>query len=477
MTPHTVLQSNPGGASLSPPCPRLLAISVKDLWKRYRIEKVSAQAPHGKVFSFLKNLVSSNGLDPGAQYFWALESVNFEIATGERVAIIGRNGAGKSTLLKILSRIVPPTLGEARIRGRVASLLEVGVGFDGKLTGRENVFVNASLHGLSKAETAERYDQIVEFSGIDRKFLEMRIKHYSSGMRMRLAFSVVAHLDSDILMLDEVLAVGDAAFQEKCLESVEGLIRRKRTLLFVSHSMPAVTRFCERAIWLDQGRVVMDGDAKQVAQTYTSHMVGPNSVAGWTREQVEPSTASLASTEGEEPALQATRSTVASEPELLPDGTIKEPPCADLISVRLMAVDHSPVQVVTADQTIGVEFIYEVLQPGKVVLPAAKFFNEEGVQIFSAVYTNPDYMQQPKAVGKYRSVLWLPPHLLNTGRLQVGVNLTTPTVAGLQRHVVIERAFSFEVFEVPLGQPSARGTYKKLLGAVRPLLEWETSVE
>jgi lipopolysaccharide transport system ATP-binding protein len=475
MTPPTALEPQPVEAAA--PARAELAISVKGLSKRFRIEKVRAQAPHARLASLLKGLVRRTRAESDTRYFWALQSVNLDVSAGERVAIIGRNGAGKSTLLKILSRIVPPTEGEARIRGRVASLLEVGVGFDGKLTGRENVFVNASLHGLSKAETLARYDQIVDFAGIDSRFLDMRIRHYSSGMRVRLAFSVAAHLDPDILMLDEVLAVGDAAFQEKCLERVEGLVRQKRTLLFVSHSMPAVIRFCDRAIWLEQGRIVMDDAAKPVVDAYTSSTVGSKSFSGWTRDPVEQDSGSAT-----DPALSAiSRPSDASaaplEPEVLPDGTVKEPPGADLLSVRLINAARAPAQTVTADEAVGVEFLYEVLQSGKVVLPAAKFFNEDNVQMFSAVYTNPDYMQQPKEKGRYRSVVWIPPHLLNTGRVHVGVNLSTPTIGGIVRHVAIDRAFSFEVLDAAPGQPSARGTYKKLLGAVRPLLQWETSPE
>ena len=220
---------------------------------------------------------------PPVKDFWALHGVTFDIARGERVGVIGRNGAGKTTLLKILSRIVAPTRGEAHIRGRLTSLLEVGIGFNDALTGRENIFVNASMHGLGRRETAERLEEIVEFSGIDRRFIDMRVKHYSSGMRVRLAFSVAAHLEAEILLLDEVLAVGDLAFQEKCLERVEGMMETQRTVIFVSHDLNSLTRFCDRAIWLEQGRVVLDGPAKDVVAAYADKVRRAVTARHWRR--------------------------------------------------------------------------------------------------------------------------------------------------------------------------------------------------
>lgn len=204
--------------------------------------------------------------------FWALKDIDFVVHQGEKVGIIGRNGAGKSTLLKILSRLVYPTEGEARIRGRVTSLLEIGTGFNKNLTGRENIFLNAILYGLSRSEIEAKFDDIVEFSGVG-KFLDTKTKYYSSGMYMRLAFSVAAHLDPDILMLDEVLAVGDLAFQQKCLNRVEGLASGGRTILFVSHSMGSILKFCERVIWLEEGRIRFDGNAVEGVKLYQDEQI------------------------------------------------------------------------------------------------------------------------------------------------------------------------------------------------------------
>jgi lipopolysaccharide transport system ATP-binding protein len=198
---------------------------------------------------------------------WALRDVSFEIRPGEVVGVIGRNGAGKSTLLKILSRITPPTTGSAEIRGRVGSLLEVGTGFHQELTGRENVFLNGAILGMRRAEIQRHFDAIVSFAEVER-FIDTPVKHYSTGMYLRLAFAVAAHLQTEILLVDEVLAVGDAAFQKKCLGKMGEAAQAGRTVLFVSHNMGAVTGLCQRGIWIDGGRIREDGDVDDVTQKY-----------------------------------------------------------------------------------------------------------------------------------------------------------------------------------------------------------------
>lgn len=199
--------------------------------------------------------------------FWALKNISFDVNKGEIIGIIGRNGAGKSTLLKILSRITPPTAGEIILRGRVASLLEVGTGFNQELTGRENIFLNGAILGMSRAEIKAKFNDIVEFADID-KFLDTTVKHFSSGMYMRLAFAVAAHLEPEILIVDEVLAVGDTAFQKKCLGKMEDVSKEGRTILFVSHNMDAIKRLCERAILLEKGQIKMIGKTKDVIDEY-----------------------------------------------------------------------------------------------------------------------------------------------------------------------------------------------------------------
>lgn len=199
--------------------------------------------------------------------FWALRDVSFEIQQGERIGIIGRNGAGKSTLLKILSRITEPTTGRAKIRGRVASLLEVGTGFHPELSGRENIFLNGAILGMSKAEIRRKFDEIVAFAEVER-FLDTPVKRYSSGMYVRLAFAVAAHLEPEVLIIDEVLAVGDTQFQQKCLGKMQEVGNQGRTVLFVSHNMAAVTRLCESAIYLREGRLHKSGEVADVVRTY-----------------------------------------------------------------------------------------------------------------------------------------------------------------------------------------------------------------
>ena len=202
--------------------------------------------------------------------FWALKDLSLSVQYGEVVGVIGRNGAGKSTLLKILSRITEPTHGRAEIRGRVGSLLEVGTGFHSELTGRENIFLSGVILGMTRAEIAAKLDQIVAFAEVER-FLDTQVKHYSSGMSLRLAFAVAAHLQPEILLVDEVLAVGDAAFQRKCLGKMSDVAQQGRAILFVSHNLEAVQRLCDRCVWLDGGRLQQEGDPASVIRAYLEH--------------------------------------------------------------------------------------------------------------------------------------------------------------------------------------------------------------
>jgi lipopolysaccharide transport system ATP-binding protein len=214
--------------------------------------------------------------DSSLEEFWALRDVSFDVNPGDRVGIIGRNGAGKSTLLKILSRITEPTEGRVRLRGRVASLLEVGTGFHPELTGRENIFLNGAVLGMTKAEIRKKFDEIVDFAEVE-KFLDTPVKRYSSGMYVRLAFAVAAHLEPEILVVDEVLAVGDAAFQRKCLGKMEDVASQEgRTVLFVSHNMAAIQTLCQRAIWLNAGKVEQDGESEPVINAYGKHLQDSN---------------------------------------------------------------------------------------------------------------------------------------------------------------------------------------------------------
>lgn len=251
---------------MSPP-----AVSIQGLGKRYRIMHQSDR--YGRLSESLAGLVRAP-LDrlrgrsgETAESFWALKDVTFDVEAGEVMGIVGRNGAGKSTLLKVLSRVTEPTEGRADILGRVSALLEVGTGFHPELTGRENIYLSGSILGMRRNETDRRFDDIVEFAGVEQ-FLDTPVKRYSSGMLVRLGFAVAAHLEPEVLIVDEVLAVGDASFQKRCLSKMQDVSREGRTILFVSHNMPAVEALCTRAALLDQGSLVATGPSSDVVQRY-----------------------------------------------------------------------------------------------------------------------------------------------------------------------------------------------------------------
>jgi len=245
------------------------AIRVQNVTKSFRLGTNSGRP---NLTERLLGFVRAPRTNPDTE-FWALKGVSFDVNQGEVVGVVGRNGAGKSTLLKVLSRIVEPTAGRAELRGRVGSLLEVGTGFHTELTGRENVFLNGSVLGMSRREIARNFDAIVAFAGVER-FIDTPVKRYSSGMYVRLAFAVAAHLNPEIMIVDEVLAVGDAEFQNKCLGKMREVARGGRTVLFVSHNMTSVQSLCSRCIWLKDGTVHADGTAREVAEAYNRAAAG-----------------------------------------------------------------------------------------------------------------------------------------------------------------------------------------------------------
>lgn len=252
------------------------AIKIENLSKSYLIRhknQESYSALRDVIADKVKNLFSKNKKpDPTREEFWALKDINLEIKNNERIGIIGRNGAGKSTLLKILSRITEPTKGRVSIKGRVASLLEVGTGFHPELTGKENIFMNGSILGMTHVEIKKKFDEIVDFAEID-KFLDTPVKKYSSGMYVRLAFAVAAHLEPEILIVDEVLAVGDIAFQKKCLGRMSKVAEEGRTVIFVSHNMEAIKRLCRRTVLLSYGKVIKDGATESTVAQYLSEAI------------------------------------------------------------------------------------------------------------------------------------------------------------------------------------------------------------
>lgn len=245
-----------------------IAIRVEGLGKRYKIgHRKSGNLREALVGMFPRSRVNQSTNQPINKEFWALRDINFEVKQGEAVGIIGRNGAGKSTLLKILSRITKPTTGRFEINGRVSSLLEVGTGFHMELTGRENIYLNGTILGMKRREIKEKFDEIVAFSGVE-EFIDTPVKHYSSGMKVRLAFSVAAHLEPEILIIDEVLAVGDAEFQKKCLGKMEDVAGQGRTVLFVSHNMGAVRKLCTQGVVLEKSKIAFAGEIGSAVNHY-----------------------------------------------------------------------------------------------------------------------------------------------------------------------------------------------------------------
>jgi lipopolysaccharide transport system ATP-binding protein len=423
------------------------AIRSENLGKQYRIgsqlgkyptlrDKLAdaVAAPLRRVGKLLRG--EATGAAELDETIWALRDVSIEIRRGELVGIIGRNGAGKSTLLKILSRITEPTVGFVDIRGRVGSLLEVGTGFHNELTGRENVYLNGAILGMKRDEIDRKFDEIVAFAEVE-KFIDTPVKHYSSGMYLRLAFAVAAHLEPEILLVDEVLAVGDAAFQRKCLNKMEGVGQQGRTVLFVSHNMPAITRLCERAILLDEGRVIQDGPASQVVSTYLSSDLGTTAVREW--------------------------------PDL---GQAPGNEVARLRAVRVRGEDGQAIDVVDIRQPVGIEMEYEVLKPGYALWPHFTLHNEEGLRIFVAFDLDPSWRGRPRPAGRYVSTAWIPGNLLAEGTMIIGPAIRTEQPKML--HFYERDAVAFQVVD-SLDGDSARGDYGgRMRGVVRPVLEWET---
>ena len=411
------------------------AISARGLSKRYRLGV--DRASYGRLTEAIsersRKLVSRRPRAEASQsdsHIWALRDVSFDVRDGEVVGVVGANGAGKTTLLKILSRITEPTDGQAIVRGRVGALLEVAAGFHPELTGRENVFLNGAILGMHRSEIVSRFDEIVSFSGVER-FIDTPVKRYSSGMFLRLAFAVAAHLEPDVLIVDEVLAVGDAAFQRKCLGRMGDVARSGRTVLFVSHNMGAIRSLCQRAILLEEGRVTFDGDAGDAVGAYLAR-VGDLEAGGqvaWSRQNLER-------------------------------------PSSDEIALDRIAVigPSGPRSLHQTDQPIRVEIDYEILRPtagGRFVLA---LMTQEG----DVAFRTTDHKMRPETdlPGRYRSSALLPRRFLNRRNYVIVLSFEIPGV-----RLVLPPA---EYLTFTVAGPGNHGSDfpEPWDGAVCPVIDW-----
>jgi lipopolysaccharide transport system ATP-binding protein len=420
------------------------SIVVKNLSKRYRIglEEEKQDSLVGSVldtaarpFRNFQNLRSLTSFSPSEErerkdVIWALQGVSLKVKPGEVVGVIGKNGAGKSTLLKVLSQITYPTSGHIELRGRVSSLLEVGTGFHPELTGRENIYLNGTILGMTKQEIDTKFEEIVDFSGV-RKFIDTPVKRYSSGMRVRLAFSVAAHLEPEILLIDEVLSVGDAAFQRKSLGKMEEVSQQGRTVLFVSHNMGAVRSLCSRAILLDDGKVVEDGPPDQVIETYLQN----REVSSEGRIRWE---------ESEAP-------------------TSKE---VTLLGIDVLSEQEEVKNTFMIDEGIKIRVHYRIKKPLRNLRMYLRLRTILGETVFAAYEDASIREGIVREEGDYSAVTLIPPHILNniTYRLYLGFDSPGNKVLIPGRDYL-----EFQVIDTSAGYRYSKGAFD---GPIRPRLEW-----
>ncbi len=407
----------------------MTVITAENLSKRYVL---GSRQP----YSFREMLTGMFDRDDEKRVLWALRDVSFSVDEGETLGLIGHNGAGKSTLLKIFSRITKPTSGTAAICGRVGSLLEVGTGFHSELSGRENIYLNGAILGMKRAEIDKKFDEIVAFSEIEA-FLDSPVKHYSTGMHMRLAFSVAAHLDPEVLIVDEVLAVGDVGFQRKCLRKMRDVGESGRTVIFVSHDMQSITRLCRRVIWLKDGQIRSDGEAKHVVGEYLHEQSRTGAEKTWEDDETAP---------GNE--------------------TVR------LRAVRVRDAEGSVSSTIDIRQPVSIEIQYEVLRAGRVIVPSVQLNNEQGSSIFLSHDWNGGWRHKEREAGMYKSLVTVPGNFLAEGT--VFVTVEAATFQPHEVHFTERDAVTFNVIDSPDGD-AARGDFAgPMPGVVRPILEWKT---
>lgn len=434
-------------------------IQVSGLSKKYTLG-TSDQGDHG-IRHLIERAVTSpfrmfgkrekKPRDAEANEFWALRDVTFQIQRGDVVGIIGRNGAGKSTLLKILSRITEPTLGSIGIKGRLVSLLEVGTGFHAELTGRENIFLNGAILGMRQAEVRSKLDEIIAFAGIE-KFLDTPVKRYSSGMYVRLAFSVAAFLESEILVVDEVLSVGDQQFQNRCMQRLQDIIKDGRTVLFVSHGAGQVRKICTRAICLRGGKIICDGTPNAVLEQYQFGQREAGTVVNGVPVNDSNGVASLAFKEGEQPGDDV----------------------AKILSCKLVDRDGKTTGGVLTSQEFFLEFDYEVQQGGFPLRPACIVSDELGNILFWTGDSSIRKTNAPVPPGIYSTRLAFPARFFTAGKLFFTFGVGEDSESGYS-HALISDALSIVITD-DLDDTQIRGVYQGTLpGFIRPLLPWATN--
>ncbi len=398
-----------------------LLVSARSLGKQYTLgaNSLATLSLRDRLTDAVRSLGKRKN---AANQFWALRDVSFDLHDSEVIGVIGRNGAGKSTLLKIISDITEPTEGEVHLFGRVSSLLEVGVGFHPELSGRENVFLNGAILGMSRAEIRRKFDEIVAFAEVGQ-FIDTPVKRYSSGMYVRLAFAVAAHLEPDVLIIDEVLAVGDIAFQRKCLGKMEDIRRKGRAVLVVSHNLSLIAQLCEKVIWLDRGRVMQSGPTREVVSAYLAEGAGGS--AEWRPET----------------------------------------PVSDAFEYHSVAIESSSSDRVTipADSSFGIVFDFTVKKPMPPGRLALLILSNDGTTVLASASTDRiSALREPWTLGRQRARCIVPGHLLVPG--QYYVTISEPADG---YDVIHERVLAFAITEE--NSLMARDGRR---GVVAPLLEW-----
>ncbi len=412
-----------------------VAVLAEGLGKEFQIGRLQRARTFGEALAagYRRLVHRGDGDSSAVTSLWALKDVGFEVPRGEALAVIGRNGAGKSTLLKILSRITEPTEGRVEIEGRVGSLLEVGTGFHADLTGRENVYLNGAILGMRRSEIRSKFDAIVAFAEVDR-FVDTPVKHYSTGMYMRLAFAVAAHLEPEILIVDEVLAVGDAGFQRKCLGKMDEVAKRGRTVLFVSHNMTAVRSLCTSAIQLSGGRVVRQGSAAEVVGAYLASVTEGRPERSWPAGREAP---------GDERCR--------------------------LRAVRAVDGEGRISGQVGSDQPFGIEIEYWNDVEGGILGNTVVLFASDGTCVFSSIDNqDPAVYGKPRRRGIWRSTCWIPGQLLAEGSYTASILIWGTAYSLLLREEDVVRVQVTDTGGV-------RGDYfGASIGILRPLLRWSS---